>query len=101
MKAFYWDQVNGYLYFKLASQHVLEGPDQKCPGDQCIDLVIKREDESDVPAVCDSPVPPYVHSEDPPEDLVQPACSGVSTSQGLGAAIESGFAPPSSGSSCV
>ncbi|GFO06519.1 transmembrane protein 2-like [Plakobranchus ocellatus] len=102
MKAYFWDQPNGYLYFKLSSPYALDDPDQRCPGNQCADVSIERVIGDNEPAVCESAVTPYIHPDSQSfEQLVEPGCNGTSSGAGLGAPIESGFVPPSSVGTCM
>ncbi|GFS25370.1 hypothetical protein ElyMa_007025200 [Elysia marginata] len=93
MAAWYWDQSTGYLYFKMSSPLELTDPDQECPGDECLEWDIRREDGDDKPAICDAPVKPFV-LKDRSKRVKPIKCRPDTRPEGLGAPIEQGFSPP-------
>ncbi|GFO45232.1 transmembrane protein 2-like [Plakobranchus ocellatus] len=97
MRSWFWDQANGYLYMKIYSPLELENPDQECPGNECIEWDIIREDGGNEPAVCDGVVPPFV-MRDRAKKVKFRRCRTKGSPEGLGAPIESGYVAPSTSS---
>ncbi|RUS75789.1 hypothetical protein EGW08_016450 [Elysia chlorotica] len=93
MTAWYWNQTTGYFYFKFYSPLEMTDPDQECPGDECLEWNIIRNDGDDDPAICDTPVTPFF-MKDRNARVKPPACLEPASPAGLGAPIESGYQPP-------